>query len=238
MVDKKHIAIIPARGGSKRIPKKNIRPFAGKAMIAWTIEAALNANLFDRVLVSTDSQEIADIAMQHGADVPFLRESCVDDHASSSEATLHALSQTERYLGERFHTVTQLMPNCPLRTASLIQAMHDDFIQHDSAFLLSCFQFEWQNPWWAVKLNQQNMPQHLFPEALSSRSQDLDKLYCPTGAVWMARVSELVKSRNFYGPGHRFYPISWRYAVDIDNLEDWEMAEFLFQFNQKAVCPA
>ena len=110
-----NIAIIPARGGSKRVPKKNILEFFGKPMIAWTIEAAIKSNTFTKVLVSTDCEEIAKISKNYGAEVPFLRKSYADDISPISLATHDALIQAEDFWSLKFDTVTQLMPNCPLR---------------------------------------------------------------------------------------------------------------------------
>src|SRR5690606_40024071 len=114
---KQRIAIIPARGGSKRIPHKNITEFCGKPMIAWTIQAAKDSGLFDRVLVSTDDQRIAEVSKTWGAEVPFLRASFADDHTPVSEATASALQQAMNHWQESYASVTQLMANCPLRTA-------------------------------------------------------------------------------------------------------------------------
>src|SRR5690606_22090036 len=96
----KKIAIIPARGGSKRLPKKNILDFKGKPMIAWTIEAAISSELFDKVIVSTDTEEIKEISIQYGAEVPFLRQNTGDDFSPVSLATIEALNQAEKYFDE------------------------------------------------------------------------------------------------------------------------------------------
>ena len=134
-----NIAIIPARSGSKRIPKKNIVEFNGKPMIAWTIEAALNSNMFSKILVSTDCEEIAEISREFGADVPFLRRGFSDDFTPSAEATCDSLLQAEEYWEVSFTTVTQLMANCPLRTGSDIKNFHMKFFERREDFLLSCF---------------------------------------------------------------------------------------------------
>ena len=190
------IAIIPARGGSKRIPRKNIINFNGKPMIAWTIEAALNANLFSKVLVSTDCEEIAEISRNIGAEVPFLRESFFDDLAPVSEATLSALLQAEDYWKIEFSTVTQLMANCPLRTSKDIISFYNKFSNSDVDFLISSFKFGWMNPWWAFKSSTNNQHSFLFPDAIKKRSQDLEDLFCPTGSIWMANVDAFKESKT------------------------------------------
>lgn len=226
---KQRIAIIPARGGSKRIPHKNITEFCGKPMIAWTIQAAKDSGLFDRVLVSTDDQRIAEVSKTWGAEVPFLRASFADDHTPVSEATASALQQAMNHWQESYASVTQLMANCPLRTADDITQAVTQFEAQDRSFQISCFKYGWMNPWWAVKLGPEGHPERLFPETAGKRSQDLPELFCPTGAIWIARADLLLKTKTFYGPNHVFEPMSWESAVDIDDYDDMRFAEALSQ---------
>lgn len=229
----KHIAVILARGGSKRLPRKNILDFHGKPMLAWSVEAALQSGQFDQVLVSTDDPEIADIARSFGAAVPFLRNVAQDDMASSSEATLAALSQAEVHWGTRFDVVTQLMANCPLRDAGEIRSAVETFASREAPSQISCFRFGWMNPWWATKLDAQGTPDYLFPEARLERSQDLPPLYCPSGAIWIARAQSLKTEKTFYALGHTFHPLNWISAMDIDDAEDMEMAKACFLVKQQ-----
>ena len=166
MVTTKTIAVIPARGGSKRIPKKNIVDFFRKPMIAWTIEAAIRSNCFSKVIVSTDCEEIANVSLSYGAEVPFLRKEFYCDHSSVSEATIHCIDQLEAYLGEKINYVVQLMANCPLRNAVDIKQFVSSFHKEQMNFQISCFKFGWMNPWWAHSLNENNVPSSLFPSAL------------------------------------------------------------------------
>lgn len=219
------IAIIPARGGSKRIPRKNIIPFAGKPLVAHTIAAALNCGRFDQVVVSTDDEEIADVARKWGAAVPFLRVEHADDHAPVSLAVISALDQAEQHFGQKYERVVQLMANCPLRSADDISTALDHFEDNDLSFQISCFAFGWMNPWWAVELAPGGRPSRLFEDQLSRRSQDLPELFCPTGAIWVAKSAELRAAGTYYGPDHRFLPMSWEAAVDIDDYDDLRMAE-------------
>jgi N-acylneuraminate cytidylyltransferase len=219
------IAIIPARGGSRRIPRKNIVDFAGKPMLAWTVEAAIQSGLFGRVVVSTDTTEIAEIACQCGAEVPFLRTRAADEHASAAEATLTALEQAEAHWHERYDAVVQLMPNCPLRGANDIAAAVEKFRNSGSSSLISCFRYGWMNPWWAHRLDADSHPNALFPEAMTRRSQDLETLYCPSGAIWIAKVEALRKSRTFYGKDCVFHPMPWPAAIDIDDADDLTIAK-------------
>ena len=229
----KHIAIILARGGSKRLPHKNILDFHGKAMLGWTVEAALKSGQYDKVLVSTDDPVIADIACSFGAEVPFLRVLAADDLASSCDATLVALNQAEEYWGEEYNVVSQLMPNCPLRDAEDITRSVQNFIKQGIDSQISSFRFGWMNPWWSAKLNAQGKPNYLFPEALNARSQDLQPLYCPSGAIWIANASVLKFEKTFYGPNHIFHELGWMSAMDIDDTEDLEMAKACFLVKNK-----
>ena len=203
--------------------------FMGAPMISWTIGAALSSKLFERVLVSTDDEEIADVSNSYGADVPFLRGKAVDDYSPVSLATVAALRQSQSYWGKSFDTVVQLMANCPLRAASDITQALENFEKHRKAypFQISCFRYGWMNPWWATELSAAGEPMRLFPEALSKRSQDLPDLFCPTGAIWVADTKQLLAEETFYGPRHRFDPMPWQSAVDIDDEDDWAFAEAL-----------
>jgi N-acylneuraminate cytidylyltransferase len=225
---RKSIAVIPARKNSKRIPGKNIIDFKGRPMIAWTITAALESGMFDKVLVSTDSQEIAEISITHGASVPFLRKNNADEFSPSSQATLGALMQAEKYWNTRFDTVVQLMPNCPLRTGADIHKSMNVFMEKALDFQISVFKYGWINPWWALRLDDSGLPQNLFKNAFEKRSQDLENLYCPTGAVWIANRDSLVEAGSFYGPDYRVCELSWLSAVDIDDYNDLEMAAACF----------
>ena len=225
---KNRIAIIPARGGSKRIPKKNILDFNGKPMIAWTIESAIESNCFDHVLVSTDSEEIADISRSYGAEVPFLRDGLSDDLTPSSTVTISALNQAVEYWNEEYETVVQLMPNCPLRSKNTIQDFLNEFHKKEYNFLISCFRFGWMNPWWAIKKENEKHT-FLFPEAIKKRSQDLDSLWCPTGSIWAASSLKLIEFGTFYGPDVSFFEIDLVSAVDIDDFEDLKFASALSQ---------
>jgi CMP-N-acetylneuraminic acid synthetase len=228
MVKKSVIAIIPARGGSKRIPSKNVVEFMGKPLLAHTIEAALAVPSITKVVVSTDDPKIARIAHQFGAEVPFLRQEKSDDHTPVSQATLYALAQSEAHFKTTFSTVIQLMPTCPLRDSKVVRSCLTAFNKQKVPFLISCFEYGFMNPWWAAELKANGQPQKLFPQAFTTRSQDLPKLYCPSGAVWIAAAAALKQHQTFYGPGHIFHPIPWQAGVDIDSVEDLALAKALY----------
>ena len=229
----KSIAIIPARGGSKRIPKKNLIDFMGKPMIAWTIEAAKSSGVFDRIVVSTDDEEIAELARSFGVDVPFMRQENSDDITPVSEATISAVKQAEFFFGEEYELVVQLMANAPIRDHVDISDHYTNFLTRKNTFQLSCFSFGWMNPWWAFKLNH-GPPEWLHPEGIKARSQDLSTLYCPTGAIWIADKRSLINANSFYGPEYSpsFCEMNWKSAVDIDDYDDLEFAKAVFMLKR------
>jgi len=226
----KRIAVIPARGGSKRIKKKNIIDFHGKPMIAWTIEAALSSNLFDDVVVSTDDSEIAAVSRAYGAFVPFLRKHFSDDHSPVSLATIGTLKQLKEELLNEYDVVVQLMANCPLRTAQDITLAVNNFVERRAVSQISCFKFGWMNPWWAFTLDKAGRANRLFEEAFGKRSQDLPPLYCPTGAIWIASNDVLETNKDFRTEDSIFYPMQWTSALDIDDYDDLMMAQLVFNY--------
>lgn len=227
---KRHrLAVIPARGGSKRVPGKNVRPMRGRPLIAYTIEAAERSGLFDRIVVTTDSPEIAAVARTSGAEVPFLREACLsDDVTPVSAATIDALERLDP-AGELFTDVCQLMPNCPLRTAADVVVSHDQFVQTGAESQLSVVRYGWQNPWWAMRRDDGMKLAALFDKAMTQRSQELPELFCPTGAVWWAKVEVLRREGSFHLPGKTGWEMPWTRGIDIDTEDDWLMADLLMQ---------
>jgi N-acylneuraminate cytidylyltransferase len=232
------LAVIPARGGSRRVPSKNIRKMLGKPLIAYTIEAAFDSGLFDYVVVSTDREDIADIARQYGADVPFLRDvSLADDHTPVSLVTVDTLERLDPE-GNRFAHVAQLMANCPLRTGDDIRNSYRQFVLTGSESQVSVTQYGWQNPWWAFERNETFRLRPLFDGRLTQRSQDLPDLFCPTGAVWWAKTNALRRHRTYHMETCTGWTIPWQRAVDIDTQEDWELAELLMRLYNEMEAPA
>ncbi len=234
MVTMKRIAIIPARGGSKRIPKKNIIDFHGKPLIAWTIEAAIKSNLFDRIVVSTDSEEIAEISERFGAQVPFMRNVNADDYTNVSLATTSALIQSEKYFREIYDVVTQLMPTCPLRSSFDICKAIENFDVGSAPSQISCTEFGWCNPWWAAMIGDDKKPSKIFLNSHGQRSQDLPRLYCPTGATWVAKSQFLKKVNDFYGPNHVYFQMDWLRSIDIDDDYHLSLAAMFHKFKADA----
>ena len=221
------IAIIPARGGSKRIPGKNLRVFGDKPIIAYTIDAARQSNLYELVVVSTDSQEIADVALRYGAEVPFIRDATIaDDFTPVSAVTADALRRLDPD-GLKYGLVCQLMPNCPLRTAGDIADSYRQFVDTASRAQLSVVRYGWQNPWWAMRRNEKQELTPLFADNATARSQDLQELFCPTGAIWWAKAEILRENGTFHVDGRTGWEIPWQRGIDIDTEDDWLMAEVL-----------
>ena len=228
-----NLAVIPARGGSKRIPRKNVKPLHGKPMIAYTIEAALQSGVFEKVIVSTDDAEIAEVSKHYGAEVPFVREATLaDDHTPASLVTLNALEKLDPTVST-YTYVSQLMPNCPLRTAEDIQKSFEQLQQTNADTQLSVNRFGWLNPWWAFKMEKENALSPLFPEAFKIRSQDLATLYALTGALWWARTDVLRKEKTFHTATRTGFELSWQHALDIDDEDDWKMAEVLLELAKR-----
>ena len=212
-------AVIPARGGSKRIPRKNILRFGGKPLLVWTIEAAIYSNLFDKIVVSTDDWEIAGIAEEAGADVPFTRDAGLsDDYVPTSLVTIDAVSKVG---GD---TICQLMPTCPFRTNLEIIGAYNQFKRGSAPSQISVTDFGWQNPQWAVDLNANPVFQNEF-----GRSQDLPELFFPTGAVWFADATPLILNKSFYMRGMSSWFIPWERAIDIDTPDDLKLAKMILR---------
>ncbi|MGF1703697.1 pseudaminic acid cytidylyltransferase [Photobacterium makurazakiensis] len=221
------VAIIPARGGSKRIPRKNIKSFFGQPMIAYSINAARDSGCFDRIIVSTDDQEIADIAQQHGAEVPFIRPTNIsDDHATTMDVIQHALV----WLAQ--HDCQPELVCCIYATAPFVRAdkLEEglDRIQQldcDYAFSATSFPFPIQR---ALKLTTEGTVCMFMPEHQTTRSQDLEEAIHDAGQFYWGTTKAFVEGRAIFS--ERSVPVILpRIEVqDIDTLEDWETAEGLF----------
>jgi pseudaminic acid cytidylyltransferase len=185
--------------------------------------------LFERVVVSTDSYEIAEIARRYGAEVPFLRDdNLADDFTPVSSVTVDALLRLDPD-DNKFESVAQLMPNCPLRTADDVTSSHKQFEERGSESQISVVRYGWQNPWWATRRNERYELEPVFKEQMTARSQDQPELFCPTGAIWWARTRALRRTKTFHIKDRTGWEIPWQRGIDIDTFEDWAMAEILFK---------
>ena len=221
------IAIIPARGGSKRIPRKNIKAFHGKPMIAYSIEAAQKSGCFDRIIVSTDDQEIADTAFKYGAEVPFLRPADIaDDYATTMDVMVHAI----QYLAKE--NISPEFVCCIYATAPFILA--DDLrkglgILNDTkkeyAFSATSFPFPIQR---AIKLNEQGDVKMFSEQYADTRSQDLVEAYHDAGQFYWGRTSAFIARKAIFAEHSKVVLLPRKRVQDIDTVEDWELAEALF----------
>ena len=222
------IAVIPARGGSKRIPRKNIKPFCGKPMISWPIETAKKSGLFDHILVSTDDHEIAEAAISYGAEVPFMRPAkLADDYAGTIEVIGHAVAWIQ----------AQLWPLeavcCIYATASLVQQedLKRGWKALDSGDWSYAFSVtEYASPIFrSFKERPEGGLEMFFPEKLEMRSQDLPVALHDAAQFYWGRPEAWVKKLQIFGK--HSYPVkipTWR-VQDVDTPEDWRRAEFLFR---------
>jgi pseudaminic acid cytidylyltransferase len=234
MLDK-IVAIIPARGDSKRIPKKNIKSFAGKPIIAYSIKAALSTGLFNRIIVSTDSQEIAQTARNWGAEVPFLRPAeLADDFTGTAKVVLHAL----KWLCNQNQKVVSLC--CLYATAPFVQpeAIRKGYKllkEHGLTSVYSVTTFP-APIFRALKITETGRLKMIWPENMDTRSQDLSEAYHDAGQFYWADAKKFRKAKRFQSDNAMPIVIP-RYLVhDIDTLEDWETAEkfyFAFKYNQE-----
>jgi N-acylneuraminate cytidylyltransferase len=217
------LAVIPARGGSKRIPRKNIKVFRGKPMIAWSIDAALQSGLFDHVIVSTDDAEIADVAKQFGAEVPFMRPpELSDDHTPTRPVVNHAITEATRLWVKPAFTCCIYATAPFIRQEDLKRGF--EMLQTDAtnfAFTATSFPYPIQR---ALKLGPEGV-EMFYPEHLNTRSQDLEEAYHDAGQFYWGKSAAFLNNIPTFSPGSQ--PILLpRYLVhDIDTLEDWERAE-------------
>lgn len=227
-----NICIIPARGGSKRIPKKNIRDFCGRPMIARSIEAAENSGVFDRILVTTDSPEVAGVAVEQGAEVPFLRPpELADDHASTDAVVVHALNWcrengcTPEYACCLYATAPFVRPEYLRKGLELLKSTGAT-----SAFSVTSFPFPIFR---GLKINQSGALEMFWPEHRMTRSQDLPEAYHDAGQFYWMNVARYMQAPALYAPD-AVPVILPRYLVqDIDTPEDWERAEIMFRTLEK-----
>lgn len=225
------VAIIPARGGSKRIPRKNIRSFHGQPLIAYSIQVALESALFDKVIVSTDDEEIAQVARTYGAHVPFLRPSeLADDHTGTGAVIDDALKRLEAN-GETYAYVCTLYATAPLLQAHYLQEgfeqLRDSTASH--SFSATSMPFPIQR---TFKITQEGRCEMFWPEHIGTRSQDLEEAYQDAGQFYWSRLGPTSKAIMF---SEASIPIILpRYLVqDIDTPEDWRRAELMFRVLQE-----
>jgi pseudaminic acid cytidylyltransferase len=224
----KALCIITARGGSKRIPRKNIKEFCGKPIIAYSIEAALESNLFDEVMVSTDDDEIAEISRKYGAKVPFMRSpKNSDDFSTTADVLLEVLEQYKE-VGIEPESFCCIYPTAPFVTAEkLIKSFEKLNYDHvDSVLPMVKFSFPPQRG----LINLDGKIKFQYPEHMSTRSQDLESIYHDAGQFYWVKTSIFSKEKKLILKSTIGFELAETEVQDIDTLDDWKIAEI--KFNQ------
>jgi N-acylneuraminate cytidylyltransferase/CMP-N,N'-diacetyllegionaminic acid synthase len=220
----KTVALITARGGSKGIPRKNIKPIAGKPLIAWTIEAALRSTLLDSVVVSTDDAEIAAVARQAGATVPFIRPAALaQDGTPGIDPVLHAINLLPGY-----SAVLLLQPTSPLRTTADIDACLRLALDQRAMSVVSVSEPE-SHPYWIYRLGHNQTLQHFAGVPPLARRQDLPQVFALNGAMYYAQTDWLLQGKRLVAAETMAYVMPRERSVDIDTLLDWRFAEMLLK---------
>lgn len=225
------IAIIPARGGSKRIPRKNIKHFCGQPMLAWSIDAARLSGCFDHILVSTDDNEIAQVARHHGAEVPFMRPAALsDDHTGTTPVIAHAIDWVNEHIGSVSHAC------CIYATAPFVQG--DDLRRGltqldqsgaDYVFSVTSYPFPIQR---ALRITGQQRVEMFNPKHFNTRSQDLAEAFHDAGQFYWGQAAAWLAGKPLFAQGAVPAILPRHRVQDIDTLEDWARAEWLFKAMQ------
>jgi len=229
------IALIPARGGSKGLPGKNIRPLAGKPLIAHTIEAALKAQSIDRVICSTDSEEIATVALRYGAEVPFLRPAeLAQDNSLAIDNYIYTIDRLSRESGSEIADFVVLLPTAPLRTAADIDAAVAIFREKNADSVISYYPAPHPVQWYKY-VDENGVLRSLLPETnpLANRQEEKAS-YLPNGAIYVFRLAILKDPGVYYTDKSYPYIMPAERSVDIDNLNDFRCAEFLCEAASRA----
>ncbi|HNV95222.1 MAG TPA: pseudaminic acid cytidylyltransferase [Bacteroidales bacterium] len=227
----KNIAIIPARGGSKRIPHKNIKPFLGKPIIAYSIEAAQKSGLFSELMVSTDDKEIAEMAKKYGATVPFFRSpQTANDFATIGEVIEEVLLNYQKQ-GKMYENVCCLLATAPFINTKRLMEAYDLMLEkkYDSVFPIVRFSYPIQR---ALRLSDGNVSM-FQPENFAKRSQDLEPAYHDSGQFYWMKVEEFMKQKRFFSKNSGAIILPETEVQDIDSEEDWKLAEWKYKMQHE-----
>lgn len=222
-----NVCLIPARGGSQRIPKKNIIDFHGKPLIAHTVEAAIDSGLFgNHIYISSDLEEILDATNPYKNVQKILRsKEMAEDHVSIADVTINFLENLE----QKFDYICILQPNCPLRNAQDVKESYNTLIEKNASNLMSVVDYYWLYPFWALQ-EKDGYLEHFFGKEYVIDSKKLPKnIYCPVGAILWVKVDNILKDKVFFGKNQIKYVLPLERSVDIDNYEDLELAKKLYK---------
>lgn len=227
----KNIAIITARGGSKRIPGKNIRDFLGKPVIVYSIEAAINSECFEEVMVSTDDKEIAAISEKYGAKIPFFRSGKnSDDFATTSDVLAEVLGKYIK-MGIKYDNACCIYPTAPFITADIVKKTYKEYTDKDAYALMPVVRFSY--PIQRAFKTDGHFLRMLQPENINRRSQDLEPSYHDAGQFYWLRVKEFLVNKSIITDKTAYYEIPEIYAQDIDSESDWKIAELKYKILSK-----
>jgi CMP-N,N'-diacetyllegionaminic acid synthase len=220
----RHLAIIPARRGSKGLPGKNIRLLDGLPLIAWTIKTAVASNLFDLIFLSTDSEEYAAIGQAYGASVPWLREpELASDEAPTTRVILEIIERLEQQ-GEKFSAFSLLQPTSPLRTAEDIIKAGTLFLEKQAGSVVGVSPCE-HPPQWCNSLPDDGTMHHFVPEHFRVTRQQLEPMFRINGAIYISDVEWFKQHQDFLAPGSFAYVMPMERSIDIDSATDFMLAE-------------
>ena len=229
---KRNIGIIPARGGSKRIPRKNVKSFLGKPILSYSIETLLETGIFEEVMVSTDDEEIAEVARRYGAKVPFLRSrETANDFATVADVIQEVLAAYEAE-GRGFDNVCCMLPTSPLTHWKDVKDAYALLERQDAPAVCPVVPFSYPI-WRSLKVEGDGKMSMFWPENLNARSQDLEAAYHDSGSFYWAKVPEVLRHRTFFVPGCMAWVTDEMRVQDIDNESDWELAEIKYQMLRK-----
>ncbi|MEN6384143.1 MAG: pseudaminic acid cytidylyltransferase [Phycisphaerales bacterium] len=224
------VAIITARGGSKRIPGKNIKPFCGKPIIAYSIEAAIESKLFDEVMVSTDDNKIAEIAIQYGAKVPFMRSrENSEDHSKTVDVLVEVISRY-RAEGKNFEYGCCLYPTAPFVNSGKLQESLKVLFKENADTLYSVVEFEF--PLQRAFRIENGRIVYAQPEYANTRSQDLEPFYHDCGQFYWFKTESVMKEKSLMTSNTAYFEVPRYEAQDIDTLDDWIIAESLYRCSE------
>lgn len=227
----KNLAVIPARCGSKGLKDKNIKELCGKPLLAYSVEAALQSGIFDCVHVSTDSEEYQQIAIEHGADVPFLRSEQLASDTSSTWDAMRFVVDEYRKRGEEFDLITVLQPTSPLRTAEDIVGAYKFFMDKDANMISSVCEMDHSPLWSNVLPDDLSMEDFEDEKLVFLPRQQLPTYYRENGAIYMMKTEHLFSRKNIYKEKCYAYIMDKSHSIDIDTELDFLIAETIMQAN-------
>ena len=222
--ENKILAVIPARGGSKGIPRKNIRDLGGKPLIAWTIEAAKKSKYLDRIILSSDDEEIISVAQAYGCDIPFVRpKELAQDDTPCIDVVLHAINQCQGY-----SHVLLLQPTSPFRTNEHIDNLIEDFFQNNFQCSVSVT-FPDKHPYWMFKMTEERSLVPFCEEKIPLNRQSLLSVYALNGAIYFSNISFLLKQKTFFSKQTTAFFMKKECSLDIDTEFDLRIANYLLK---------